>query len=243
MKKFDLWPRTRWRIMIAAAKTLGRSVVHPRAAFSIINPENIKVFLAYYGGGSEMHQADFNTANLGYGFYHYGLLRIIRPRRVLCVGSLRGFIPALCALACKDNHFGRVDFVDAGYDWKSIKGWGGDGFWKRRDWRRYFSSLGLLPWLRAYVMTTKQFWRRYHYHYDYIYIDGDHSYRGVRRDYRLFWPRLRKRGFMAFHDISRHEKTRWGAFGVWRFWQELKGNKISFDWVESGLGIIQKYEI
>jgi hypothetical protein len=40
----------------------------------------------------------------------------MRPKRVLCVGSRYGYIPAICAYACKENNYGVVDFVDAGFD-------------------------------------------------------------------------------------------------------------------------------
>ena len=61
------------------------------------------------------HQASLKKADLGYGWIHYGLIRQQKPKKLLCIGSRYGFIPAVMAQACKDNNLGKVDFVDAGY--------------------------------------------------------------------------------------------------------------------------------
>ena len=36
--------------------------------------------------------------------------------------------------------------------------------------------------------------------FDYVYIDGDHRYRGIRRDLAAFWPKVTKGGFFGGHD-------------------------------------------
>ncbi len=37
---------------------------------------------------------------------------------------------------------------------------------------------------------------------DILFIDGDHSYKGVIRDYNLFSPFVRKNGLILFHDTN-----------------------------------------
>lgn len=56
---------------------------------------------------------------------------------------------------------------------------------------------------------------------DLLFIDGDHSYEGVREDYRMYAPLLRAGGWIAFHDIvpeSADSDTYVG--GVPRFFRE-----------------------
>ena len=188
------------------------------------------------------HKVDKKTGNLGYGFIHYALIRVTGPKHILCVGSKKGFIPAICALACKDNKRGHVDFVDAGYAPPHPKSWAGDGFWKKVNPERHFSKLGLSGWITTYVMTSKEFAQKYPQRkYGYIYIDGDHSYRGVKSDYNLFWPRLLKNGFMVFHDVTVKKWEKLLGFGVWKLWKEIKNeHKIIFPLKQSGLGVLQK---
>jgi predicted O-methyltransferase YrrM len=54
---------------------------------------------------------------------------------------------------------------------------------------------------------------------DFLFVDGDHSYQGVRSDFEMYSPFVRRGGMVAFHDIA-HIPT---DFGVNRFWNEIKG--------------------
>jgi len=135
-----------------------------------------------------------------------------------------------------------VEFVDAGLDESDKKSWSGIGFWKKTDLKKHFNVSKLNNWINTYIMTSQSFADAYpKWKYDYIYIDGDHSYGGVKLDFKLFWPRLNKNGFMVFHDAT---VKNWGSlkgFGVWKFLKENKNrHKIIFPLNESGLAILQK---
>lgn len=54
---------------------------------------------------------------------------------------------------------------------------------------------------------------------DCLLIDGDHRYQGVKADYDNYSPFMSDTGFIAFHDIVRHNDTR---VGVHRLWGEVK---------------------
>lgn len=194
--------------------------------------------------------------NLGFGWIHYALIRNLQPERLLCVGSQRGFIPAIMALACLHNGKGVVHFVDAGLDLKKPednqkpgeKSWGGVGLWKTVD-SSYFDDLGIGDHIRLHVQTTQEYaegLEEMHPEalFDYAYIDGDHSLEGVKRDHDLFWPKMRESGLMTFHDIAVEKDTDWGRCGVREFWvkQAIK-NKVQGTieiLKDCGLGIIQK---
>ena len=48
---------------------------------------------------------------------------------------------------------------------------------------------------------------------DFLFIDGDHTYEGVKRDYEMYSPLVRKGGIVAFHDIGQNEQG--GVHHVW----------------------------
>lgn len=56
---------------------------------------------------------------------------------------------------------------------------------------------------------------------DFLLIDGDHRYAGVRRDWELWTPLVRKGGFVAFHDVVPHKKVG-NTCEVDRLWEELR---------------------
>lgn len=198
----------------------------------------IHIFDGYVG-----HNASYKNAFLGLGIVHYSLVRNTKPKNILCVGSRKGFIPAVLALACKDNGRGLVDFVDAGYgDENPEKSWTGIGFWKNINPKSHFEKLGVSKQINTYVMTTKEYLKKFPgKKFQYIYIDGDHSYAGVSFDYKNFWKRLERGGFISFHDIDEEGKKPEGVYGVKKLWQEIaKSNFIELTGIGSGLGIIQK---
>ncbi len=207
----------------------------------VFNRANTRKLIEYYNG-DEGHQTDGATGNLGYGFLHYALILNLKPERILCIGSRKGFIPAICALACQENGKGTVDFVDAGYGLENTNHWSGIAWWKRVNPQKHFSFLDVNQYITTHIMTTREFALKYKHDYQYIYVDGNHSYKGVKTDYKLFWPKLDRGGFMVFHDVIVKKTPELGNFGVWKFWQELENtNKVTFIEPEhSGLGILQK---
>ncbi len=203
---------------------------------------------SYRMGNLKSQNLNNNTGGFGYGLIHYSFVRNIKPRRILCVGSMYGFIPFMCALACKENNMGSVDFVDAGYDINNPEdvnrhNWG-QGFWKNISPKKHFSYMRTEKYIKTYVMTTENFVKKLSKRsYEYIYIDGDHSYKGVKTDYKLFWPMLKKGGFMSFHDTDNGGMHGDIHYGVTRFCKEfIYPNKRYFHFPnpESGLVIVQK---
>jgi cephalosporin hydroxylase len=50
---------------------------------------------------------------------------------------------------------------------------------------------------------------------DFLFIDGDHSYEGVKKDFEMYSPLVKKGGLIGFHDISKNDT-------VGRYWNEVK---------------------
>lgn len=70
---------------------------------------------------------------------------------------------------------------------------------------------------------------------DLLHIDGYHTYEAVRHDYQSWRAKLSERGVILFHDVAERRSD----FGVWRFWDEVKGSYPSFTFEhEHGLGVL-----
>lgn len=78
--------------------------------------------------------------------------------------------------------------------------------------------------------------------FDFLLIDGDHTYEGVKQDFLMYSPLVRKGGIVAFHDIARNTRTK--GCNVCDFWNEIKGNyrmvEIVKDWDQGwgGIGVL-----
>ena len=60
---------------------------------------------------------------------------------------------------------------------------------------------------------------------DFLFIDANHSYEGVKKDFEMYSPLVRKGGIIAFHDIIPDYYAKRGiklASGVYKFWNEVK---------------------
>lgn len=74
---------------------------------------------------------------------------------------------------------------------------------------------------------------------DFLFIDGDHSYEGVRQDFRTYTQFVTRGGVVALHDIMYHPD-----YGVERFWNEIKSQYASKEIVASrnqvgyGIGVL-----
>ena len=74
---------------------------------------------------------------------------------------------------------------------------------------------------------------------DLLFIDGDHTYKGVKKDFEMYSPLVKKTGIIVFHDIAKIEKPT----EVRKFWKQIKGSKQEIiedqnqGW--GGIGILQ----
>jgi predicted O-methyltransferase YrrM len=79
---------------------------------------------------------------------------------------------------------------------------------------------------------------------DFLFIDGDHSYEGVKTDFELYSPLVKKVGIISFHDIAKHPEE-WGV-GVDKYWNEIKSSYTSQEFIENteqkwaGIGVIEQ---
>jgi predicted O-methyltransferase YrrM len=74
---------------------------------------------------------------------------------------------------------------------------------------------------------------------DFLFIDGDHTYEGVKKDFKMYSPLVKDGRIIAFHDIVSGPQNLVG--GVPQFWQEIKKKykylEIVEDWNQRGYGI------
>lgn len=79
---------------------------------------------------------------------------------------------------------------------------------------------------------------------DLLFIDGDHTYKGVKKDYNDYKGFVRRGGMIVFHDIYNCEYHNLLGVGAWKVWDEVKGIKREFihnsKW-GYGIGLLQKW--
>lgn len=175
----------------------------------------------------------------------YELLSIllkIRPKVVLEIGTANGGTLFL---------FSRIASEDAtliSIDLPKGKFGGGYPLWKIPIYKSFALPNQKIHLIRAdshsysTLETVKSILNRKKV--DFLFIDGDHTYHGVKKDFEMYSPLVRKGGIIAFHDIVPGPQENVG--GVPKFWKEIKNKypyqEIVKDWNQEwgGIGIIFK---
>ncbi|MFN3301840.1 MAG: O-methyltransferase [Patescibacteria group bacterium] len=77
---------------------------------------------------------------------------------------------------------------------------------------------------------------------DFLFIDGDHTYEGVKKDFEMYSPLVKREGVIALHDIVHHPFVPDCQVEV--FWKEIKQNYKTKEIISSpsqtwaGIGVV-----
>jgi predicted O-methyltransferase YrrM len=123
---------------------------------------------------------------------------------VVEIGSYLG--ASTCFIARGLNKGGKLYCIDTWgnhnmkYDDNDIDGEERDTYQEfMRNTEKYRDkAIPLRGWSHAMIENIKST----EDHIDFIFIDGDHKYEGVKKDWDLFSPLLKKGSFVAFHDTA-----------------------------------------
>lgn len=166
-------------------------------------------------------------------------VRKLNPKNVLEIGTFRGGTLYLWTrLAQPDATIVSVDLPGGKF---------GGGYSRLRTpiYRRFAREGQKLRLLRANshdantLETVKQLFGNAKV--DFLFIDGDHTYEGVKRDWEMYSPLVRKGGLIAFHDVAgNYEETQ-----VKRCWDSIKDNYTHREYVARsdglyGIGVLFK---
>ena len=68
---------------------------------------------------------------------------------------------------------------------------------------------------------------------DFIFVDGDHSYEGIQKDWKVFPDKLKKGGIMALHDTSIIPDDRGWVQDSVRYYNDVIRHDDRFEWLET----------
>src|SRR5262249_39120238 len=196
------------------------------------------------------HNEDRASLNLGFGFIYYGLVRALRPRHVLVIGSGFGFSVVCLALGLKDNQRGELTFVDPSYSVfreGPLRTLGGAAHWDDPyKVRAHFQRFGVEKIVTHHKVTSAQLFADYHARglppIDLAFIDGSHTYRDVSDDFHNVLPHAHRHSYVLLHDTNIYVRELVRHAGVKRFLKVVAARPADFEVVDfpfaSGVALV-----
>jgi hypothetical protein len=197
------------------------------------------------------HHEDAESLNLGFGFLYYGVVRVLRPKHTLVIGSGFGFSVVCLGLGLKDNNRGKLTFVDPSYSllkhgpFKTI---GGRGKWEEpENVREHFAGFGVDQICTHYKLSSEEFFSAYKDlalpKIDLAFIDGHHGFKQVRHDFLQTMLRSRRNSYIFLHDTNIIVREMLHHSGVKRWLKRIRRQIDYFDVIDfpfsSGVALVR----
>jgi hypothetical protein len=174
----------------------------------ITSNDGIPVPYRWTHGATDNHMGD--------GLVVYSLIQHMRYKTCVCIGSGGGFIPRIMTQARIDLYEQGIFEGNGDYNWGDIgvtyivdacNGVGGpndleneDSFLRRTFYPRIIKSTSEEAYYNFFIRQDIKI--------DLLFIDGDHSYKGVKKDFELYSQILSENGVIIIHDTdSSYEET------------------------------------
>ena len=197
------------------------------------------------------HNEDAANLNLGFGFLYYGLVRALRPRHVVVIGSGYGFSVVCLALGLKDNGEGSLSFVDPSYSMLKhgpLHTIGGTSQWDDpQRVREHFRRFGVERIVTHFKLTSEEFFGTYRDRglpgIDLVFIDGNHSYAAVRHDFLAALEHARRNSYLMLHDTNIYVREMVRHAGVKRWLKVIAREPKRFEAIDfpfsSGVALVR----
>jgi len=144
------------------------------------------------------------------------IVQELKPKEIVEIGSASGGMLFLFGHVTNPEKIVSIDLPKGPFG-------GGYPFWKIPFFRS-FGKWRVIQLIRADSHSEETLGKlKTHLkgsEVDFLFIDGDHTYQGVKQDFQMYSPLVRKGGIVAFHDIVIHDPT--AGCEVDRFWHEVK---------------------
>ena len=177
-----------------------------------------------------------SSAWSGHYFFAYDLVRNVKPKVIVELGTHKGNSLFSMAQAIKD---GKLKIELHGVDT-----WEGDpqaGYYAEDIYneflkisKQYYKDVNIVPHKMLFDNAVEKFKDN---SIDILHIDGLHTYKAVKHDFETWLPKVKKgTGIIMFHDVCETKDD----FGVYKLWEELKKkykNTITFEHYH-GLGVV-----
>ena len=186
----------------------------------------------------QIDRLDFRSGLGDSAWLLYGLSRSLKPAVAVEIGSARGKSACYVGIALKENGKGHLYAIDphTSTNWNDTE--------SVETYETMRKHLALLNLTDVVTIVRHHSGRAVHQvakPIDLLFIDGDHSYDGVKADWRSFTPYMSRFGIVVFHDtiwdLNPGGKLHRGDMGVPQFVEELRRDGFPILTIDRDYGV------
>jgi predicted O-methyltransferase YrrM len=197
------------------------------------------------------HNENSKKLNLGFGFIYYGVVRALKPKHIVVIGSGYGYSVVCLALGLKDNGKGMLTFIDPAYSLIKdgpLHTIGGRGMWSDADQvQRHFQRFGLETIVTHHRRRSDEFFPAYPSFnlppIDLAFIDGSHAFKDVKYDFLQVLEQSHKNTYIFLHDTNIYIRELIKHAGVKKWLNFLKKQEDHFELINfpfsSGVALVR----
>ncbi len=161
----------------------------------------------------QMHRCRMPTGLADSGWALHGLVRSMKPKVCVEIGSAHGFSTCLIGLALHQNLKGHLWAVDP----HVINHWSDDNPEDTfQILQRNLRRVGVNDRVSIIRKITTEAIDDLPNKIDFAFIDGDHSYEGAKQDWEIIAPRMNPFGVVVFHDTLWDRNADDPYYKMWR---------------------------
>lgn len=185
---------------------------------------------------------DFGWPWAGHKSFAYDLIRNIKPKVIVELGTHRGTsFWSFCQAVKDENLLTELFAVDTWKGEEHSMFYGEEVFEEVKEiQKKYYKDLKIKLIRKTFDEAVADFQDK---SIDFLHIDGFHTYEVVKHDFENWNSKVKGDGMIIFHDIFVNQND----FGVYKLWEELKKKYKTIEFHHSfGLGVLfrdeKKYE-
>lgn len=172
---------------------------------------------------------------VGHQNFVYDLIAWQKPQTIVELGTEKGTSLLAMAQVVQDRALKtKLTAIDTWQGDKHTGAYDSDVLIQlRRLLKKHYTQIKVKLMVSTFDQALKKFKDE---SIDLLHIDGLHTYKAVKHDFDTWLPKVKKTGFIIFHDTV----VKKGNFGVWRHWQKItKQFPATINFLHSnGLGVL-----
>jgi MMP 1-O-methyltransferase len=126
--------------------------------------------------------------------------KIVKPNIIVEIGSWKGRSTVCLGRGVQDGFQVLVFAIDPHFNSSKLQRIFNDSISTYEEFIENLKNTDVFSYIRPIQKTSKDASKNFNEPVGFLFIDGDHKFKSINLDYKLWWPKVIDNGVIAFHD-------------------------------------------